>query len=115
MMRGFSTKQRYTYVTVFADHYSDFTYTHLRRFTNMNDTLEAKTTFEPVFHRHGLTVLHYHADNDRFANKDFLREIVECKQKSVSVTLTPISKTEKSKNVFVTYKMMPNSSIAFCC
>ena len=70
MMRGFLPKQRYTCATVFVDHYSDFTYNHLQRSTNMNDTLEAKTAFETVFRRHGLTVLHYHANNDRFDDKD---------------------------------------------
>ena len=65
---------------VFVDHYSDFTYTHLQRSTNINDTLETKTAFEDAFRRHGLTVLHYHANNDRFDDKDFLKDIVECKK-----------------------------------
>ena len=80
MMRGFLTKQRYTCATVFADHYSDFTYTHLQRSTSMSDTLAAKNSFEAVLRRHGIKVLHYHADNGRFADKDFLQNIVDSRQ-----------------------------------
>ena len=28
----------------------------------------------------GITALHYHADNGRFTDKNFLKDIVECKQ-----------------------------------
>ena len=80
IMRGFLTKQRYTCATVFVDHYSDFTYTHLQRSTSMSDTLEAKNSFEAVLRRHGIKVLHYHADNGRFADKDFLQNIVDSRQ-----------------------------------
>ena len=79
-MRGFLTKQYYTCATVFVDHYSDFTYAHLQHSANIKYTLEAKHNFEPVFHRHGTIVLHYHTNNDRFADKNFLKDIVECKQ-----------------------------------
>ena len=80
MMRGFLKKQYYICATVFVDHYSDFTYTHLQCFTSMIDTLEAKNTFEAVLRKHGITVLHYHAENGRFADKDFLKNIVDSKQ-----------------------------------
>ena len=80
MMRGFLTKQRYTCATVFVDHYSDFTYTHLQRSASMIDTIEAKNAFEAVLRRDRITVLHYHADNGCFADKDFLKSIVDCKQ-----------------------------------
>ena len=65
---------------MFVDHYSDFTYTHLQRSTSMKDTLKAKTTFEAILRRIGIIVMHYHVDNGRFADKDFLKDIVECKQ-----------------------------------
>ena len=80
MMRGFLTKQRYTCATMFVDHYSDFIFTHLQRSTSMIDTIAAKNDFEAVLRRHGILVLHYHADNGRFADKNFLQSIVDCKQ-----------------------------------
>ena len=80
MMRGLLTKQRYICATVFVDHYSDFTYTHLQRSTSMKDTLKAKTTIEAILRRTGIIVMHYHVDNGCFADKDFLNDIVECKQ-----------------------------------
>ena len=80
MMRVSLTKQRYTCATVFVDHYSDFTFTHLQRSTSMIDTIAAKNDFEAVLRRHGIPVLHYHADNDRFADKYSLQSIVDCKQ-----------------------------------
>ena len=46
----------------------------------MIDTIAAKNTFEAVLRRHGIPVLHYHADNSRFADNDFLQSIVDCKQ-----------------------------------
>ena len=77
-MRGFLTKQRYICATVFVDHYSEFTFAHLQRSTSMIDTIAAKNAFEVVLRRHGIPVLHYYADNGRFADKDFLQSTVDC-------------------------------------
>ena len=41
VMRGFLCKQRYTCATIFVDHFSDRTYTHLQRSTSLQDTLAA--------------------------------------------------------------------------
>ena len=42
----------------------------------MQDTFKAKSSFEAVFRRSGMSVLHYHVDNDHFTEKSFLKKIV---------------------------------------
>ena len=80
MMRGFITKQRYTCATIFVDHYSDLSYTHFQKSTNMEETLKALAAFEAFAHHHGVTIRHYHADNGRFADKEFLDTIANKRQ-----------------------------------
>jgi len=77
VLRGFLLKQRYTCATIFVDHYSDLTYTHLQRSTNMEHTLEAKRAFQAYTRRNGVNILHYHSDNGRFADKKFLQALAD--------------------------------------
>ena len=107
MMRGFLTKQRYTCATVFVDRYSDFIYIHLQRSISMIDMLEAKNTFEEVCRRYGIIVLHYTTlTTASFPTKTSSRTSSTANKKYFCVALTRITKIEKSKNVFVTYKMV---------
>lgn len=76
-LRGFITKQRYKVVTVFTDHFSDLSYVHVQRTTNMEDTLTAKKTFETWANAQGVPILHYHCDNGRFADKAFTDHVLE--------------------------------------
>ena len=69
MMRGFISKQQCTYSTIFVHHYSDLSYTHFQKSTNMDETLKALTAFEAFAHHYGVTIIHYHTDNGRFADK----------------------------------------------
>lgn len=71
-LRGFITKQRYHYATIFVDHYSDLGFVHLQRTSNMIETLQAKEAFEAYAAARGVIIQHYHADNGRFAERGWM-------------------------------------------
>ena len=83
--RGKPTTKRYIGATVFADHYSDFTYVHLIMKLDAESTTEAKRAFKYLTHSHGVTVPHYHADNSLFETKMFLYSIKKIKPVSVGL------------------------------
>jgi hypothetical protein len=66
-MKGRLTKQRYKAATVFVDNMSNMSYVHLQTSTNTEETLNTKIEFEKRVSTYGLKILHYHADNGRFA------------------------------------------------
>jgi hypothetical protein len=70
-MSGFLTSQRYWGVTVFVDHFSDYIYCHLMRALTLDETLDAKRSWEILLANAGHSAKHYHADNGRFADDDF--------------------------------------------
>ena len=80
VMRRFMTKQRYTCATIFVDHYSDLTFTYLQKTLSVADTLKAKKAFETFSRRHGVKIQHYHSDNGRFADKDFIQAVEHANQ-----------------------------------
>ena len=77
-LRGFMKKERYTCATVFVDHYSDLTFTYLQKSLSVQDTLKAKRAIEAFSRRHDVKIQHYHSDNGRFADKDFIADITHC-------------------------------------
>ena len=99
-MRGFICKQRYTCATIFVDHFSDLTYTHLQRSISLEDTLVAFRAFENFCDRHGVEVRHYHADNCRFADQGFLDSLRDRSRQSVFAALAHTGRTKKRKNAF---------------
>ena len=74
------TKRRYAGATVFVDHASDWTYVHPQVRLTTEETLEAKHTFERVAEQYGVRILHYHADNGRFADKAFVDDVHAAQQ-----------------------------------
>ena len=80
VMRGFMTKQRYTCATVFVDHHSDLTFTYLQKSLTVEDTVKAKRAFEAFSRRHGVKIQHYHSDNGRFADKEFIKAVTDANQ-----------------------------------
>ena len=74
-MAGFLTNDRIWGTTNFCDHVSDFVYVHLMRNFNLEETLLAKRAYEKVLKQAGRTALHYHADNSRFTDKGFHKNI----------------------------------------
>ena len=76
VMRGFVTKIRYTIATIFIDHFSDLSYVHIQ-------TSLTKRAFQAYARNHGVIIKHYHSDNGRFADKQFL-SAVEQDQQTIS-------------------------------
>jgi len=75
VLRGFLTKRRYSCATVFIDHYGNLAYVHLQKSTMIKETIEAKRALEAYARQYGVVILHYHADNGRFTDKQFINQI----------------------------------------
>ena len=65
---GSLTRRRIVGATVFIDHATDFTYTHLMEDLTLNATLAAKESYKRLAATFGVTVKNYHADNSRYAD-----------------------------------------------
>jgi hypothetical protein len=74
-MRGALTKARYTGCTVFVDHYSRLCYIHPQKSLSAAETLEAKHSFERLAATHGVRIKHYHADNGRFSENAWVKDL----------------------------------------
>jgi transposase InsO family protein len=72
---GQPTHERYLGSTVFVDQASDFSYIFHHTALNSDQTVKAKQAFEREAKRHGVTIKHYHADNDLFRTKLFMADI----------------------------------------
>ena len=70
-LKGGLTKQQYTATTVFTDHYSRLQYIHLMTRLTLQETVDAKRSFDHFAKQHGVQIFHYHCDNGQFANNDF--------------------------------------------
>ena len=77
---GKLTNKRYNNATVFVDHFSGFTYTHVHQSTGAVEAIEAKRLFEQKAQELGVTIRHYHADNGIFNSAEFMAEVMNCKQ-----------------------------------
>ncbi len=71
-LKGTLTKKHYTVDTVFVDHYSRLKYIHLMTKLTSKETMEAKQAFEHFAEQHSIRILHYHCDNELFADNAFL-------------------------------------------
>ena len=80
-LKGIPTMQRYNAATIFVDHYSRYTYVHLQQTLSSEDTVRAKRAYERHCDLQNVKVMHYHADNGRFADNLFLKDIAEQKQR----------------------------------
>ena len=70
--KGFFFRKRYKVATIFVDHFSRLSFVHLQESTKGEETLLAKRAFETYAASFGVTVVNYHADNGRFAERLFL-------------------------------------------
>jgi len=80
-MSGFLTGDRIWGATTFCDHVTDYVYVHLMRNFTLAETLLAKTAYEKLLAQAQHQVKHYHADNGRFSDNDFLKSINDHDQK----------------------------------
>ena len=73
-------QNRYRCATVFVDNCSGLSYVHLQQSTSADETLKAKESFEEFPNSHGVKILHYHADNGRFAEKVWKEDVIKKSQ-----------------------------------
>jgi hypothetical protein len=79
-LKGTPTKARYRAATVFVDHYSRMSYVHFQKSLTSEETVEAKRAFERYASSFEVRIRHYHADNSRFADNLFIREVAKERQ-----------------------------------
>ena len=87
-LKGNLTKQCYRYATIFVDQYSRLSYVFLQQRITSNETVQAKTTFERYSEERAVHILHYHANNGRYANKGFIEN---CQLKNQCLTYCGIN------------------------
>ena len=75
-LKGKLTQLRYKYATVFVDQFSGYTFVYLQKRLTSEETVMAKHAFESSADQQGVKIIHYHADNGRFADNAF---IADCK------------------------------------
>jgi Reverse transcriptase (RNA-dependent DNA polymerase)/GAG-pre-integrase domain len=75
-MKGKLTKERYTVATVYVDHFSDLSFVYLQRGTSAKETLDGKQEFERFARSNGVSILHYRADNGRFAENAWKDDVI---------------------------------------
>ena len=61
---------------VFVDQFSGYTFVYMQKRLTSDETVMAKHAFERSADQRGVKIIHYHADNGRFANNAF---IADCK------------------------------------
>mmetsp|Transcript_27052 Transcript_27052/g.38342 ORF Transcript_27052/g.38342 Transcript_27052/m.38342 type:complete len:129 (-) Transcript_27052:332-718(-) len=74
------TTPRYHYDTIFIDHYSRFIFVYLMETITSDKTVQAKYAFQAYSRSLGVHILHYHADNGRFADNAFIQHCQQQKQ-----------------------------------
>jgi hypothetical protein len=70
-LKGRLTNKRYCAATIFVDHFSGYNFVYLMAHLLSEESVEAKCAFERHASELGVTIQHYHADNDRFYDNDF--------------------------------------------
>ena len=73
-LKGKLTQQRYNYATAFVDQFSGYTFVYLQRRITSEETVQAKHAFERAAEQRGVKIIHYHADNGRFADNAFIED-----------------------------------------
>jgi hypothetical protein len=74
-LKGTPTRERYKVATIFVDHLTDFTYIHMQTSTSSAETITAKNEFERYSRSCGVTIRGYHADNGRFIDNEWMRDV----------------------------------------
>jgi GAG-pre-integrase domain len=75
-MKGWLTVQRYKYATIFVDHYSRLSFVDVQKTDNAAEMLMAKHAFAGYAHTMGVQVQHYHANNGRFCENVYMKDVL---------------------------------------
>jgi hypothetical protein len=78
-LKDILTKRTYKCATVFVDHFSRLGHVHMQQQLTSDDTVDAKSAFEAFTRSQGVTIKHYHADNGRFYDYAFLKDVREAR------------------------------------
>ena len=73
-LKGTLKQQRYKYATVFVDQFSRYSFVYLQKRITSQETVMAKHVFERSAEQRGVKIMHYHADNGRFADNSFIQD-----------------------------------------
>ena len=94
-----SNELRYKRMTVFMDQYGGLSYVYLQKTLEGDETVSAKAAFERCTKSHGAHVLHYYADNRKFADNKWRKACADNDQEHTFCGVMHISKngiTEQS-------------------
>ena len=72
-LNGQLMTQRYHYATIFVDQFSKLSFVFLQKWLMSAETVLAKQAFECFARDLGVKILHYHANNGRFADNGFIK------------------------------------------
>ena len=78
--KGNLTRERIWACTVFVDYYTIYVFVALLRDLTADSRLATKKEFEHHCSVRGVKVKHYHADNGRFDEPEWINECKRCKQ-----------------------------------
>ena len=70
---------------------------YLQETITSDETLQAKRSFEQLASEMGVKIKHYHADNGRFADRDFINDAQQNNQRLTYWCKLPLSKWHSSK------------------
>ena len=98
-LSGRHTNERITCVTVYKDHYTDYSYSHLQTDESGDSTEASKKAFERHANDYGNKIMSYHADNGRFAELQFREAIKIPINRFRFVLWEHIIKTESLKGI----------------
>ena len=73
-LRGLLTKRQNYFATMSKDHFYDLNCAHLHTTNDGQSLIEGKLAFEAYSRKHGVNILHYHADNGQFADAAFVND-----------------------------------------
>ena len=79
-LKGSLTNKRYKVATVFIDHYSDLSFVHPQEDNSSAELINAKIVFEQFALSCGVKIMHYHAENGRFADNAFIKDAQDHRQ-----------------------------------
>ena len=78
---GSLTRDRIWAANLVVDHYTDVHKAVLMRSPSTEETLAAKLATEKFFRQHGVKISQWHADNGRYADKEFIEQVDKHEQK----------------------------------
>jgi len=78
---GSLTRDRIWAANIAVDHYSNVHKAVLMRSPSTDETLAAKLATEKFFRQHGVKISQWHADNGRYADEEFIKEVDNLEQK----------------------------------